>query len=324
EAYCESGLTLVLGVDSVCRKEDRACSVQGLGGTGTNHETMLKEAGFEVREYRYWNKKTFNIDFVGLLEDLEDAPAKSVILLHGCAHNPTGCDPTKEQWQQIAEIIQRRHLFPFFDLAYQGFASGDLDEDAWSIRYFADTLNLELFVAQSFSKNLGLYSDRIGQLIACFHFPETVPIFLSQITLVVSRNYLTPPQHGAEIVSTVLNTEELYQEWILDVRRMYSRIQTIRQKLYTRLNELGTPGTWTHIITQTGMFAFTGLNPQQCRTLVHEHHCYIPSNGRVNMCAITKENVDHVAESVHQVIVTLHRLSRHSSELSAIVMQNCQ
>ncbi|CAF1631963.1 unnamed protein product, partial [Didymodactylos carnosus] len=145
EAYCESGLTLVLGVDSVCRKEHRACSVQGMGGTGslrigvdflfqtgfriayvsTNHETILKGAGFEIREYRYWNKKTFNIDFVGLLEDLEDAPAKSVILLHACAHNPTGCDPTKEQWQQIAEIIQRKHLFPFFDLAYQGFSSGD-------------------------------------------------------------------------------------------------------------------------------------------------------------------------------------------------------
>ncbi|CAF4462724.1 unnamed protein product, partial [Didymodactylos carnosus] len=129
EAYCESGLTLVLGVDSVCRKEHRACSVQGVGGTGSlriaNHERILKGAGFEVREYRYWKKKTFNIDFVGLLEDLEDAPAKSVILLHGCAHNPTGCDPTKEQWQQIAEIIQRKHLFPFFDLAYQGFSSGD-------------------------------------------------------------------------------------------------------------------------------------------------------------------------------------------------------
>ncbi|CAF1494183.1 unnamed protein product, partial [Didymodactylos carnosus] len=199
-----------------------------------NYEPILKGVGFEVREYRYWNNKTFNIDFDGLLEDLEDAPAKSDILLHGCAHNPTGCDPTKEQWRQIAETIQRKHLFPFFDLAYQ-------DEDAWSVRYFADTLNLELFVAHSFSKNLGVYSQRVGQLIACFHSADTVPIFLSQIALVVCRNYLTPPEHGAQIVSTVFNTEDLYREWILHVKRMYSRIQAIRQKLYNQLTELGTP-----------------------------------------------------------------------------------
>ncbi|CAF1474487.1 unnamed protein product [Adineta steineri] len=326
-SYCDSGLKLVLGEDSPCVIEQRAVSVQSLGGTGglrigfeflyqngyttvylptptwPNHAAILQAINIEVVEYRYWNSDKLSIDIDGLLEDLSMAPPKSVILLHACAHNPTGSDPTREQWMKIGAMIRQKEHIAFFDLAYQGFSTGDLDEDAWAIRYFAHDLNLELFVAQSFSKNFVLYSERVGQLIGVFHKSDVISAFQSQVTTIIWSLYLTPPDHGARVVSTILNDPILMNEWKFNVKSMSERIKSTRYQLYTKLRLLNTPGNWEHIITQTGMFAYTGLTQAQCRILGERHSCYLTLNGRINVCAITTKNVDYIAEQIYQVLI---------------------
>lgn len=169
-----------------------------------------------------------------------------------CQHNPTGCDPTHDQWIRIAETCKARQLLPFFDLAYQGFSSGDLDADAWAIRYFAHESKQELFVAQSFAKNFSLYNERIGHLLGVFESRDIIPKFRSQMTTIIRRNYSNPPAHGAHVVATILNNSTLLAEWKNNVRAMYDRIHSMRQLLYSKLKQIGTPGTWEHIIQQTG------------------------------------------------------------------------
>lgn len=196
-----------------------------------NHRLVFLNAGFqEAREYRYWDAANRKLDIDGFLEDLRNAPENSVIILHPCAHNPTGCDPTHDQWKQIAEVIRERRLFPFFDSAYQGFASGNLDTDAWAVRYFVQE-GFEIFCSQSFAKNFGLYSkrsrfylcllskslfdldERVGNLTIVMNNPSEIPKVKSQITLVVRGMYSNPPNHGAQIVAHVLGNEALYAQW---------------------------------------------------------------------------------------------------------------
>ena len=221
-----------------------------------------------MRKYRYWSKEKLGLDIEGLIADLEAAPEKSVVILHACAvsfslrfrqfdsflfqHNPTGCDPTHEQWIRISETCKSRQLVPFFDIAYQGFSSGDLDADAWAIRYFVDEAKHEIFIAQSFAKNFSLYNERVGHLTGVFDSRDIIPKFRTQMATIVRRNYSNPPAHGAYIVSTILNNSTLLAEWKNNVRAMYERIRSMRQLFYNKLKQLGTPGSWEHIIQQTG------------------------------------------------------------------------
>lgn len=181
--------------------------------TWENHHKVFMDAGFEhPNTYRYWDQTKRVLNIEGLLADLEQAPAGAVIILHACAHNPTGCDPTQEQWVQIADLMERKQLFPFFDSAYQGFASGDPDHDAWAVRYFVQR-GFEIFCAQSFAKNFGLYCERVGNLTVVSNTTEVKEAVLSQFTLLVRGMYSNPPAFGSRIVSTVLNSSELRQEW---------------------------------------------------------------------------------------------------------------
>ena len=372
-SFCEKGLRLVFGDDSPCVLEQRALSIQSIGGTGAlrigfeflfqngyttvyvpsptwpNHKAVLKAIDIEVLEYRYWDSNKLGLDLDGLLEDLSTMPPRSVVLFHACAHNPTGSDPTQEQWMEIGKMVQDKQHLPFFDLAYQGLSSGDLgkyrsthlhpsiddlsriDQDAWPIRYFANELKLELFVAQSFSKNFGLYSERVGQFIGVFCHSDVIPAFQSQVTTIIWSLYLTPPEHGARIVSTILNDPVLTAQWKSNVQSMHARIKFTRQQLYSKLLELNTPGmrrnimnvspiefdvplvvtlflcflgSWEHIIRQTGMFAYTNLSESQCQELVDWHSCYLTINGRINVCAITPKNVAYIAEQIHKVVTT--------------------
>lgn len=195
----------------------------------------------------------------GLLEDLTKAPEGAVIILHACAHNPTGCDPTPEQWAKIADVLEKRKLFPFFDSAYQGFASGDPVRDAFAVRYFVER-GFELFCAQSYAKNFGLYCERIGNLVVVQKEAKTTAAVASQLTLIVRAMYSNPPAFGARIVGTVLNDVNLRKEWSECIKIMSSRIIRMRQALYNELTKLQTPGTWDHITSQIGMFSYTGLN----------------------------------------------------------------
>ena len=213
-----------------------------------------------------------------MLQALRAAPAGSIILLHACAHNPTGVDPSQDQWRQIAAVMRERSHFPFFDTAYQGFASGDLTRDAWAIRYFVEQ-GFEMCVAQSFAKNFGLYGERTG----AFHFVSAPGAdasaangnIASQLAILQRSEISNPPAYGARIASRVLNDPSLFAEWEDDLRTMSGRIQEMRSGLRQRLEARGTPGTWDHITTQIGMFSFTGLSEAQVKILRDKWHVYM-------------------------------------------------
>jgi aspartate aminotransferase len=240
-----------------------------------------------------------------MLAALRAAPAGSIILLHACAHNPTGVDLTQDQWKQVAVIMRDRQLFPFFDCAYQGFASGDLARDAWAVRYFVDQ-GFELCVAQSFAKNFGLYGQRTG----AFHFvsapgPDAATAnahVASQLAILQRSEISNPPAYGARIASRVLNDPALFAEWEDDLRTMSGRIADMRTGLRQRLEAKGTPGSWAHITDQIGMFSFTGLSEQQVKLLRDKWHVYMTKNGRISMAGLNTNNLDYFAEAVDSVV----------------------
>ncbi|KAF8570926.1 hypothetical protein P879_02362 [Paragonimus westermani] len=192
-------------------------------------------------------------------------------------------------------------LFPLFDLAYQGFASGDLDNDAWAVRYFA-MMGIEMFVAQSFSKNFGLYNERVGNLVFITNDPVATSNVKSQLKIIVRRSWSNPPQHGARIVATILGDPELCEQWKANVRMMAERVKLMRQMLYEQLCVLNTPGSWEHILQQIGMFSFTGLSKSQAEHMRARYHVYLMSDGRINMCGLTTTNIEYVAKAIHATL----------------------
>lgn len=257
--------------------------------TWANHNQIFTNVGLPIKTYPYFSAETKGLDFSGMLDALQKAPEGSIVLLHACAHNPTGVDPTQEQWKEIAKVIRSRAHFPFFDCAYQGFASGDLNRDAWAVRYFVEE-GFELCIAQSFAKNFGLYGERAG----CFHFvtspdtdaAKTVGRIASQLAILQRSEISNPPRYGAQIASLILNDEKLFREWEDNLRTMSGRIIDMRRALRRVLEEMGTPGTWNHITDQIGMFSFTGLTEAQVLKLREESSIYMTKNGRVSMVGL--------------------------------------
>ncbi|VDL90823.1 unnamed protein product [Schistocephalus solidus] len=221
-------------------------------------------SGYNILYYRYWNQKTQCLDFTELLEDISSAPDNSVVILHACAHNPTGMDLAPEQWMELAQLMKKKRLFPLFDIAYQGLASGDIDQDAWAIRMFLEH-GFEFFAAQSFSKNFGLYNDRVGNLVFGTMNKDLTANTKSQLLILARYCWSNPPNHGATIVSKVLNDPQLYAEWKSNLREMSDRIVRTRQLFYEKLTAMGTPGNWENIIKQRGMFSYTGLSRKYLR-----------------------------------------------------------
>lgn len=241
-----------------------------------------------------------------MLSAIEQAQSGSIILLHACAHNPTGVDLTRSQWIELAKLIRSKKHFPFFDCAYQGFASGSLENDAWAVRYFISE-GFELCVAQSFAKNFGLYGQRAG----AFHFvtspgpdaTETITRIASQLAVLQRSEISNPPAYGARVASTVLNDEKLFAEWEANLRTMSGRIKDMRAALRAKLEELnGREGSWSHITDQIGMFSFTGLTEAQVLRLRSDAHIYMTKNGRISMAGLNSGNVNYVAEAVHKVV----------------------
>ncbi|XP_069679007.1 aspartate aminotransferase, cytoplasmic-like [Periplaneta americana] len=275
--------------------------------TWDNHEYTFLYSGLKnSRVYRYWDPVTKGVDFKGMIEDLMQAPENSIIVLQMCSHNPTGCDLTKEQWIKVADVMEERKLFPFFDAAYQGFSTGDLETDAWPVRYFVDR-GFELFIAQTFSKNMGLYSDRVGSLIVVLKEgrQKEVESIKLMLTVIIRALYLCPTKHGAEIVIQTLKSPELYKEWLECLKMMVKRLKAVRQGLKDRLVKLGTPGNWDHITEQTGMFSFTGLSGKQVAYLAKQYHIYLMPNGRANMCALNMNNLDAFAKALHNAVINI-------------------
>ncbi|XP_024081614.1 probable aspartate aminotransferase, cytoplasmic isoform X2 [Cimex lectularius] len=325
--FCKVATNLLLGTTSPAILEHRAIGVQSLSGTGAlrvgaeflcrilkcetfyvstptweNHRLLFFNAGFKnCREYRYWDKNTRKIDIEGLIEDLSNAEPESVVVLHACAHNPTGCDPSKEEWKKIADVISEKSLIPFFDSAYQGFASGDPEEDAWAVRYFVSR-DMELLCAQSFAKNFGLYNERVGNLTFVFSSPEVIPQVRSQVTLIVRGMYSNPPYHGARIVSTILLDPVLRNDWKECIKTMSGRIKDMRALFRDKLEKNGAPGNWEHITSQIGMFSYTGLNPHQCEYLISQYHIYLLKSGRISMSGLNPSNIDYVVNAICETL----------------------
>ncbi|KAF5742975.1 aspartate aminotransferase cytoplasmic [Tripterygium wilfordii] len=320
---------LILGADSPAIAESRVTTVQGLSGTGSlrvgaeflarhyhqrtiyiplptwgNHPKIFTIAGLSVKTYRYYDPATRGLDFQGLLEDLGAAPSGAIVLLHACAHNPTGVDPTLEQWEQIRQLMRSKALLPFFDSAYQGFASGSLDIDAQPVRLFVADGG-ECLVAQSYAKNMGLYGERVGALSIVCKKADVSSRVESQLKLVIRPMYSNPPLHGASIVATVLKDRDLYNEWTVELKAMADRIITMRQKLFDALTARGTPGDWSHIIKQIGMFTFTGLNSEQVAFMTKEYHIYMTSDGRISMAGLSSKTVPHLADAIHAAVTRL-------------------
>lgn len=270
--------------------------------TWGNHLPLFRDSGLELKQYRYFDKSTVGIDWAGLTEDLKNAPEKSIVLLHACAHNPTGVDPTQEQWKELSDIVKEKQLFPFFDMAYQGFASGNTAQDAFAVRHFVKEGH-QVALAQSFAKNMGLYGERVGAFSLVTADPEEKSRVDSQLKIVIRPMYSNPPIHGALIASTILGSPELYSQWEGEVKGMAERIISMREHLYNSLtNELKTPGEWGHIKSQIGMFSFTGLSPAQTKALAEKAHVYMTADGRISMAGLNSGNIGYFAESVDKAV----------------------
>ncbi|KAJ1913354.1 aspartate transaminase aat1 [Tieghemiomyces parasiticus] len=266
-----------------------------------NHTPIFRDAGLEVGQYRYFDKQTNGLDINGMLEDLKNIPAQSIVLLHACAHNPTGVDPTPAQWNQISEAIKERDHFVFFDMAYQGFASGDINRDAQAVRQFVREGH-RVALAQSFAKNIGLYGERVGAFSLVCDSPKEKAATESQLKILIRPMYSNPPMNGARIVNEVLQDPKLHSEWLTEVKGMADRIITMRTKLRGHLeNDFGSKHSWHHITDQIGMFCFTGLTPDQVAKITSEFHVYLTKDGRISMAGISSNNVKYLAEAMHEV-----------------------
>lgn len=270
-----------------------------------NHRLIFEHAGFtDIRIYRYGNSvQDLSLNIDGMLSDLRKAPENSVIILHACAQNQIGVDPNIDQWKQIADVLKQRKLFPFFDCAYQGLAYNNIDTDCFSVRYFV-SIGFDLFCAQSLAKNFGLYNERIGNLVCVVRNPQLISSIKSQLTLLICGNYYEPPSYGALIVSHILSNDDLFEEWKQNLQTMSERIRRTRIEFQTRLKQLKTPGDWSCITRQVGMFANVGslLSSNHLQKLSTDYHIYIPSNGRLNICGLNRFNIDYVANAFKSVI----------------------
>lgn len=271
-------------------------------------------AGVPHEEYPYYSSETRTVNLEGMLATLEQkAQPNDVVILQACAHNPTGVDLSKSQWVEVARVIKRKNLFVVFDSAYQGFATGDVDGDAWAVRYFVEQLILTaesdsthpgLCIAQSFSKNFGLYGERVGALHLVVPRHLSPQGAQSELMSIARSEYSNPPRFGTSIVQTVLGSPRLRDQWQADLNTMSARIMVMRRALRQRLEELGAPGNWSHIESQIGMFSYTGLTWEHVQRLRNEFHIYLLPSGRVSICGLNEGNVDYVARAIREVVRT--------------------
>jgi len=268
--------------------------------TWGNHNTIFQDSGFQCKTYRYYDDNTCGLDFKGFLEDVKNAPAQSLFLFHACAHNPTGVDPNLQQWGELSKVAKDKGHFIFFDLAYQGFASGSPEKDVAPVRLFIkDGHNVA--IAQSFAKNFGLYGERAGSLSFLTANEKEALAVESQLKILVRPMYSNPPITGARIVSTILADAKLNAQWRGEVDKMAKRISGMRSSLVDNLKNLGSKKDWSHITNQIGMFSYTGLKPEQVDKMTKDFHVYLVRNGRISIAGITPGNVGHLAKAMHEV-----------------------
>ena len=325
--YNSAVQNLLFGADSPLIKEGRVVTAECLGGTGAlrvggdfvkrldtnapaaisapsweNHRGIFESAGYQVLEYTYFDPKTRGVDFEGMVKSLESFPAKTLVILHACCHNPTGADLTPDQWKKIISICQTRQLIPFLDIAYQGFATG-IEEDGAAVQLFADS-GMSFFVSSSFSKSFSLYGERVGALSIVTQSKEESARVLSQLKRVIRTNYSNPPTHGAAIVAMVLNSPKLRQMWEDELAEMRERIKAMRYGLNKKLAAAGAQQDFSFIETQRGMFSYSGLTAGQVANLQEQDGIYALSTGRICVAALNTKNLDRVAQAIARVLVS--------------------
>ncbi|HIE0705235.1 TPA: amino acid aminotransferase [Serratia marcescens] len=324
-AFASCTQALLFGKESPIVADRRARTAQTPGGTGglrvaadfianqtsakriwisnpswPNHKNVFSAVGLEVLEYAYYDAANHALDFDGLLNSLKQAQAGDVVLFHGCCHNPTGIDPTPEQWAQLAELSVANGWLPLFDFAYQGFANG-LEEDAQGLRIFA-AKHKELIVASSYSKNFGLYNERVGACTIVAADAETADRAFSQVKAAIRANYSNPPSHGAAVVATILGNDALRPMWEQELTDMRQRIHRMRQLFVNTLQEKGAQQDFSFIIQQNGMFSFSGLTKEQVLRLREEFGVYAVNSGRVNVAGMTPDNMAPLCEAIVAVL----------------------
>ncbi|MGE6109034.1 amino acid aminotransferase [Aeromonas sobria] len=268
--------------------------------TWANHVSVFQAAGLEVKWYKYYDPASKGLDFAAMQASLSEAKAGDLVLLHGCCHNPTGIDPTREQWLALAEQSVAAGWLPLFDFAYQGFARG-IEEDAEGLRIFA-ACHDELLVASSFSKNFGLYNERVGAFTLVCASKAIADVAFTQVKTVIRANYSNPPSHGAAVVTTIVQDPVLYAEWVAEVAEMRVRIREMRELLVEKLASLGVAQDFGFIREQNGMFSFSGLDKAQVERLKQEFGIYIVGSGRISVAGITHANIDPLCEAIAKVL----------------------
>jgi len=324
-AYDKAVQGLVFGAENAAVKAGRIATVQTLGGTGglkvgadflkrlspqaqvlisdpswENHRALFTNAGFEVGTYPYYDAQTRGIRFDAMLATLQGAAAGTIVVLHACCHNPTGCDLTPAQWEQVVAACKAQNLVPFLDMAYQGFGEGIAEDGAVIGQFLAS--GVDFFVSTSFSKSFSLYGERVGALsVVCADKDECARV-LSQLKIVIRTNYSNPPTFGAQVVATVLTTPALRQQWEQELAGMRERIRAMRHALVAKLQAAGAQGDLTYITRQMGMFSYSGLSVAQMQRLRSEFGVYGVDSGRICVAAINSRNIDAVASALAQVM----------------------
>lgn len=322
--FLKPASVIAVGKDAV--DQGKVASCQTIGGTGAcnlgglflskscgfknfylgtpawpNYFPLVQQIDGNITTFNYYDPINKVIDFESFMNALESAPEYSIFILQLCCHNPTGTDLSMDQWLKVGELMLKRKLIPFFDSAYQGFASGSKEIDGEPVRKFIE-LGLEIIVAQSFSKSLGLYGERIGCLHVVVNDASKKNVTEDQLRYLFRAECSSSPAFPAKIVSRIANNIELNEEWDNDLKLIATRLQEVRKQLFTKLNILKTPGKWDHILTQKGLFWYSGLTEKQSNTLLDEYHIYLPKSGRVNIAGLNDSNIDAFVKAFDEVV----------------------
>ena len=325
KSYNEATQALVLGKNSQARLDGRAVTIQTLGGSGAlkvgadflkkyfpesdvwvsqptweNHIAIFNGAGIHSHFYPYFDAATNGVNVAEMLEKLSKLPAKSIVLLHPCCHNPTGADLTPAEWDQVIDVLKKQDLIPFLDIAYQGFGQG-LEEDAYAIRAL-DQSGMNFIVSNSFSKIFSLYGERVGGLTFVCDDQATAQKVLGQLKATVRRIYSSPATTGALLVDNVLNDADLTAQWEAELKEMRERIIKMRQILNERLSQALPAHDFSYLVKQQGMFSYTGLTAEQVDILKDKYGIYLVRSGRMCAAGLNLNNIDYVAESIAEVI----------------------
>lgn len=323
--FAKATQELMFGATHAAVKEGRAQTAHTPGGTGAlrvaadfikqrypkarlwlsdptwdNHNKVFAAAGLELSRYPYYDAASKGLAFDAMSKALSEVPQGDVVLLHACCHNPSGVDPSFEQWQQLGAIQRKQGFLPFFDFAYQGFGDG-LEPDAQAVRWFSERTP-ELLIASSYSKNFGLYNERVGAMTLVAGSAQVASTAFGHVKASIRANYSNPPSHGGAVVSTILTDSALKSEWQQELQAMCGRIHAMRERFVSELKAQGIERDFSFIEKQKGMFSFLGLTPEQVDQLREKFSVYAVRSGRINVAGITPGNVTALCSAIKQVL----------------------